>query len=143
MISLTFSFASLAGPFTAEGEKFLISSCSKDTFYAQGLANVRKYQELWLEWDRQNLDIKIKSALIREQINREEDELFKWRKERDFKISDDSNALLRSKILDFTYDIIRVSALEVFNEYRFTVEEIRLVRRLYETCQNNVQKAIN
>ena len=128
--------------FSSKGEEFLISTCSKELFYRQSLENIRRYQTI--EKDAFKI-IKDKSAagqVVKEIINKDQDELFLYRQKRNAKI-DSQDDKLRYVITDISFDIVVISSLKVYMEYRSGGDDVRLKRRLHENCLVSVDEMIN
>jgi len=127
--------------FTSKGNDFFINNCSKEIFYSQSLEIVRRYQgfeknALMITKDKAEI-----SKIVKEKISIEDDELFLHRRQRDDKLFNQDDKL-RYKFIDLSFDIVRISSLRVFSEYRFGGDDVRLTRRLYESCLDVVNELI-
>ena len=134
-----FAFSST---FSTEGKKFFLEICAKDNFYANALEIVTRYQRYYKVGNEKLGDENLALRLVKEMIETEEDNLFKYRIDRDKNIID-KQELLKYKFADASWDIVRLSAIGVFMEYKNLVDELRIKRRLNETCNLIVQKHIN
>ncbi len=141
MILFISNFA-VASNLTTEGKKFFLDICEKDKFYENALEIVRRYQGYHKIGNEKLRDEKMTFMLVKELIENEEDKLFKTREDRNRNISD-KQELLRYKIADLSFDIVKLSALDVFWEYKSGGDELRIKRRLNERCFFHVQKLIN
>jgi hypothetical protein len=139
---LLLSNLAFSSTFSTEGKKFFLEICAKDNFYANALEIVTRYQRYYKVGNEKLVDENLALRLVKEMIETEEDNLFKYRKDRDKNIID-KQELLKYKFADASWDIVRLSAIGVFMEYKNLVDELRIKRRLNETCNLIVQKHIN
>lgn len=128
--------------FSSQGEEFLISTCSKELFYKQSLENIRRYQTIEKEAFAITKNKSVAAQFVKEIINKDEDELFLHRQKRNTEI-DSQDDKLRYLITKVQFDIVRTSMLKVFMEYRTGGDDVRLKRRLHETCLDLVNEMIN
>jgi hypothetical protein len=142
LIVIFLSNYAFSSTFTAEGKKFFYDICAKDKFYENASEIVTRYQRFYKVGNEKLGDENLALRLVKEMIEKEEDNLFKYRIDRD-KNTIDKQELLRYKFADASWDIVRLSALGVFMEYKIDVDEIRIKRRLNESCNLLVLKHIN
>jgi len=144
LVALLFYFlfnSNAHAQFSSQGEEFLISTCSKELFYKQSLENIRRYQTIEKDAFAITKDKSAAAQVVKEIINKEEDELFLYRQKRNTEI-DSKDDKLRYLITKVQFDIVRTSMLKVFMEYRTGGDDARLKRRLYENCLD-LAKTIN
>jgi len=127
---------------SSEFKEILISTCSKEIFYRQSLENIRRYQTTEKEAFKFIKDKSGAAQVVKEIINKEEDEVFLYRQKRNAKI-DSQDDKLRHVINDIQFDIVRISSFKVYMEYRSGGDDVRLKRRLHENCLVSVDEMIN
>lgn len=129
--------------FTNEGIKFFQDLCVSERYYNNSIEIINRYNEYKNRVANLNLSSQLKWDYVREMIKKEDDESFLFRKNRDLKSPATSQAeMIKIKISDMSFDILRHGALIVFAENIDPLNVTRLNRRIVEECQKLVTKHI-
>jgi hypothetical protein len=137
-----FSNVTYSANLSAEGIKYFTNFCSQDRFAENSLEMLKRFQQYEKLASQQSKDARIASEIVKELIQKEFDESFAYRSSRDKKPRSEEE-ILRNKFNDLTFEILRNSSLQVFSEFRTRGDDLRLKRRLFETCSDYVNKIIN
>ena len=136
------STMSYSANLSAEGIKYFTNLCSQERFTENALQMLKRFQQYEILASQQSKDSRITSEIVKELIQKELDESFAYRNSRDKKLRSEEE-ILRNKFNDLTFEILRNSSLQVFSEFGIRGDELRLKRRLFDTCRDSVNKIIN
>jgi len=121
---------------------FLHDGCNSEQFLNFSIARINIYKLYYAEAVLLNLQGKRKWDFVREKINKEDDDLFKFRKDRDQTnpVTSKSEYMFRRKT-DLLYDLMINSSLIVFSENIDPKNIVRINRRIVEECIKTLSKA--
>lgn len=142
LIALTISNLAYSANLSVDGIKYFTNFCNQDRYYENSLEMLKRFQQYELLASQQSKDSRITTEIVKELIQKELDESFAYRNSRDKKFRTEEE-ILRNKISDLSFDIVRNSSLQVFSEFRYKNDDLRIKRRLYETCSDIVSKFAN
>jgi hypothetical protein len=115
--------------------------CNSSRYLEFSIARINIYKLYYSKAVLLNLNGKQKWDYVRELINKDDDELFKFRRNRDQSnpATSDSEVLSRKKY-DTLYDVMLSGALIIFNENIDPKNIDRINRRIVEECTKMVSK---
>ena len=143
IVLLTFQVQIAKAQFSNEGIKFFQELCVSERYLNNSIEVINRYNEYANRVKNSNLSNEWKWEYVREMIKKEDDELFLIRKNRDLKSPITSQSeYIKRKIIDMSYDILKIGALVVFSENLDPQNGTRLNRRIVEECQKLVTKHI-